>query len=536
MFFFKTLVKKSEISINSNIPKNEGEEGFVYFDIEKKYKNNSDGALELFQKKGIFVRETEEYIEVYNDPYCSIPIYIYADGEAVYVTSFFEELLEKSLNIDMVGIYETLYFESALHDRTMFLEIKQLPAASYVKINKKTLEFVIETYWDFDIKENNDIKSEDEAAESVWNALCDAFRVYRENDLLMGISGGLDSRLSLCVLNHVADINKTDTFTFGYNKKILDYSLAKKVCEELGMKKGPRFFKLDGESYLQSMSLPAKSGGAVGVHHSHAYWCLQQIDTNNKTLISNYYSDAIMGYDCIKIDYDDTVENCDYYKTVIEDKWQLSEEMKREIIKDIRKITSRRKEDSNYSCYNEFIYLVERNPKFHVRLSHMYNEHMEVVLPYAQYHVLEALISLPLQYRYRKKIEYLILARKFMDMKDISSTRYAAFDEDEQSKWNKLYYDLGFLKMRAVNMMNCGLGMISSGRWHFPNKYITENHLMIMNKYFSEYRKQACKDLFESGIITEVQKENISKICKRTQDAHLAFKLISVWNVLQFGK
>ena len=536
MFFYKALVTKSEICFESNIPRFKCVDGFVHFDIENNQEDELVSAVNLFEKKGIFVRETEEYLEVYNDPYCSIPIYVYTNEDEVCLTSSFVELLDNPLHIDKVGVYETLYFGSALHDRTMFREIKQLPAASYVKINKMTRDFCIETYWDFDIRENSDIQSEDEAADTVWDALCDVFKAYRDKDLLMGISGGLDSRLSLCVLNQVADINKTDTFTFGHNKKILDYTLAKKVCEELGMKKGQEFFKLDGEAYLDSMSLPVKSGGAIGIHHSHAYWCLQQMDTENKTLVSNYYSDAIMGYDCVKIDYEDTVENCDYYKKVMEDRWHLSEEIKQEICNDIRKITSRRKQNANFSCYNEFIYLVERNPKFHIRLSHMYSEHMEVVLPYAQFTVLETLISLPLKYRYRKKIEYLILARKFKDMRDISSTRYAAFDDAEQSKWSKLYYDMGFLRMRAVNMTNCGLGIISSGRWHLSNKYITENHLMIMNKYFLEYRKQACKDLFERGIITEQQKENISKVCRRTQDAHIAFDLISAWAVLKLGK
>lgn len=532
MFFFNALITRSEIWLDSNIHRYESSDGTIHFNIENNPEYEGINPANFFEKKGIFVKETDQYFEVYNDPYCSIPVYIYTNEKEVSITSSFEKLLQNPLHIDAVGVYETLYFESALHDRTMFCEIRQLPAASCVKVNKETLKFDISSYWDFEIMENCNIRSEDEAVDMVWEALCDAFKGYKDKELLMGISGGVDSRLSMCVLNHVADINKVDTFTFGHNKKILDYMLAKKVCEELGCKKKTQFFKLDGESYLQSLSLPIKSGGAVGVQHAHAYWCIQQTNVENKTLISNYYSDAVMGYDCVKIDYEDTVENCDYYKTVIENRWSLPWEIQQKIIDDIRKITDRRKKNANFSCYNEFIYLVERNPKFHVKLSHMYNEFMEVALPYAQFKVLQTMISLPLKYRYRKKIEHLILSGKFKDMKDISSTRYAAFDNEEQSLFKKIYYDVGFLKMRAINFMNCGLNMISAGKIQIPNKYITENHLMIMNRFFTEYKKEACTDLFEYGLITENQKKQLSKTCKRTIDAQVAFSLISAWTVL----
>ena len=126
----------------------------------------------------------------------------------------------------------------------------------------------------------------------------------------------------------------------------------------------------------------------------------------------------------------------------------------------------------------------------------------------------------------------MILSDKFKKMKDISSTRYSAFDNAEQSKWEKIYYDFGFMKMRAINLINCGLSMVSAGKVQLPNKYITENHLKIMNKYFNDIKKEAVSYLYESGIITEEQYNLLSKSCKRTSAAHEAFKVINVWAVL----
>ncbi len=508
-------------------------DGMYYLSSEQSGFLQNENIVEVCKKnKGIAIRTYQNSLEVYNDPFCSIPVFIFKNENEIFITSQFDELLENKLSVDRVGVYETLLFEAPLHDRTVFQEIKQLPAASFASIDLNSLDVEISGYWDFSIKENTHITCEEDAIGAVWTVLCDEFSNYKNKDLVMGISGGLDSRLSLCVLKEVAGIENIETFTFGHNRNILDYKLAKQVCEELEMKDTPRFFKLDGESYLGSMCLPVKSGGAIGVQHSHAYWCLQNMETKNKTLISNYYSDAIMGYDCIKTDYEDTVESCEYYKKVKENKWKISEDIQKTIIEDIHKITNRRTKESNFSCYTEFVYLVERNPKFHIYLSYLYRERIDVVLPYAQYDVLETLISLPLQFRYRKKIEYLILSDKFKKMKDISSTRYSAFDEAEQSKWEKLYYDFGFMKMRAINLMNCGLSMVSAGKVQLPNKYITENHLKIMNKYFNDIKKEAVSYLYESGIITEEQYNLLSKSCKRTSAAHEAFKVINVWAVL----
>ena len=532
MYIFKALISQNQCHIETNMKQYKPALGGVYYYTEKL--NAEDDMVKKKNKnKGVGIRETSEYIEIYNDPYCSVPLYILKTQNGVCITSIYEKIETENMKVDLIGFYETLLYESALYDRTLYEEVKQLPAASYVKINKHKLDYNIENYWNFDISENRSINSEEQAIDLVWNKLCSIFSQYNEKKLIMGISGGLDSRLSLCVMNSVLDMKKIEAFTFGHSKGILDYKLACETCAKLEAPIIPRFYKLSGNAYLESMELPLKTSGGVGINHSHIYWCLSQMDTQGKTLVSNYYSDAVMGYDCLPIEYEDVVENCAYYKKLHSNKFHLDEEMVSKIEKDIRKITDRRTRNSNFSCYDEFIYLVERNPKFHIKLSYAFSERVPVVLPYAEYGLLETVISLPLKYRYRKQIEHLILQDKMGKLRDISSTRYAGVDKEEEKFESKCYYNFGFLLMRITNLCNSGLNIISRGTIQIPNPYITENQLAIFNRYFAKYQKNACNELYKNGLISKELFNKLKGRPKRTAEAQLCFGIIGLWSVIK---
>lgn len=531
MYSFRASILQDKWYVETNLKRYVTKQDFTYYYAESI--NAKDDIIELAKKnKGVGIRETADCIEVYNDPYCTIPLYIWNTQSGVYITSVFEEIETNNMQIDNIGFYETLLFESALYDRTLYQEIKQLPSASLVKINKSDLSYTIENYWNFNICEDKEIKSEEQAINLVWDKLCDIFAGYRNRKLIMGVSGGLDSRLSLCAMDSVLNMQDVEAFTFGHSRGILDYKLACKVCEKLSAPIVPKFYKLPGEAYLDSMDLPLKTGGGVGINHSHIYWCLEQMDTQGKTLVSNYYSDAIMGYDCVPIQYEDTVENCAYYRKLYSNKLQLSEELMREIEADLRKITDRRVQGSNFSCYDEFIYLVERNPKFHIKLSYAFCEKISVVLPYAEYSLLETMLSLPLEYRYRKRIEHLVLQKRMGVVRDISSTRYAGIDKEEKTFWSKCYYNLGFFLMRVMNLCNSGLNVITGGNVQMPNPYITENQLAIFNKYFIGHHEAACRGLYDKKLISEALFKSWNIKPKRTAEAQFYFGVVGIWSVI----
>jgi len=68
-------------------------------------------------------------------------------------------------------------------------------------INKKTNEYKIERYWDFNVKEDQSIDSVEKAATGLYDRLDDIFSKLDKNQkYIMGISGGMDSRISLAFL------------------------------------------------------------------------------------------------------------------------------------------------------------------------------------------------------------------------------------------------------------------------------------------------------------------------------------------------
>ncbi len=42
----------------------------------------------------------------------------------------------------------------------------------------------------------------------------------------------------------------------------------------------PKFYQLKGDAYVNSKDIPVKTGGAVGIGHFHAYWCLSKMNLN----------------------------------------------------------------------------------------------------------------------------------------------------------------------------------------------------------------------------------------------------------------
>lgn len=477
---------------------------------------------------GICISRYGNKIGIYNDPFATIPIYFYSNNVEFVIDSLFEVFKGRKLTIDHAGCYETLMYESGLFDRTPFCEIKELPSASKAEYDLTTGTLEIKPYWDYSINCVN-VSNRHEAIDKVWSVLLNTYKNYSDKSILMGISGGLDSRLSACLLKEVMNPESVNTFTFGHYEGIKDYRYAKDTCKQLGFKE-PVFFRLSDSAYKEGMVLPEKTGGVVGIQHCHAWYCLNHSNLRGKTLISNYYSDGVMGYDCRPTDAK-RKDDSDYYRILTENRWNASLEILEQIRGDLDKITGRRSDLDNYSGFNEYIYLTERNPKFHIKLSYLYSELLPVELPFATYELLQAVISLPQELRYYKKIEHLILAEKFGDYADVSSTRYAGFDKEETNLKNKIRYNAGFIRMRVLNGINAGLKVLTNGNVQVPNPYITENHLAVFDRCFRGIKHIADESL-KDWIGLDIMKDPLEHKNCRTSEAEEGFKMVSLYMFL----
>ena len=94
----------------------------------------------------------------------------------------------------------------------------------------------------------------------------------------MGMSGGMDSRITLTFLSKYVPKENLELFTYGFDERLLEYKYACEVAAALGLNK-PKFHKLTKDSYKKAMDyLPQMSGGQIGINHCHI---IDYLNNNN---------------------------------------------------------------------------------------------------------------------------------------------------------------------------------------------------------------------------------------------------------------
>lgn len=506
-------------------------------DMENLEKNEIKEICKRFH--GVAIEESEQYIRIYNDPFCSHPVYIGLNGlngTLVLSTQFVDMYqIGSYLNLDYCGFYELLWMGQMLYDRTIFRNVRQLPAASFCEIDRNTMSYRIETYYDFEIFENKNINSQQNAEDMVYQYLRKIFSKYENMDVLMALSGGLDSRLSACLLSENTNAKRTKFFTFGYDKHILEYTFAKKVAKKLGLAL-PIFIKLDQKDYKKAKELAIRTGCQVGLNHGHTYQCLRRKEFNEcDVFVSNYYSDAVMGWDAKKEKKYERIENLELYRMICTNKDKLpkkiAENVVAEALNDLKKIVRRYNIDSNFSCFEEFFYVTERNTKFHLRSAYQCNDIMRTEIPFAEFDLLKMCISIPLKYRWEKKLEKNIIRKNYFQEKDISSRRYYERSDDQEQAYSireKIYYKCNFLAFKVLSYLNIILALLSNNKVQVVNPYHTENQRIIFERYFKDEFLQSLERLAELGVVNAETYSELKKNKLRGSDIGLKFTIIGL--------
>lgn len=487
--------------------------------------------------KGVGILNTNEKIIICNDPFCSVPVYVAKEGDKIVISSDIEMFYGNGRKTDRMGFYEILLYGSALYDRTLIEGVKQFPAASMCIIDKSSMDFLIKPYWNFEVKENPLYENINKAVEDVKNCLFDIFRGINI-PITMGISGGLDSRLSACMLYETKKSEELSFFTFGYDPRIKENTISKDVLRELWDKDLPKhsFVKLTASDYQNSRYVPESTGGQIGLNHIHQYACVRRMKNKPNTLISNYYSDAVMGWDAIPVRSNETMEESDYYRHLQRNTLGLTDEEISLIEQDLKKVCDRYPKSGNFSCMNEFIYVTERNPKFHVRLTAVLAEFVNVELPYADYELLSLMLSVPINNRAEKLIEEKITQQYLGEMHDISSRRYFERSENSEKRYSltkRLYYSLGYYRMRGTNAFNAMMAKLTDYRIQVINPYQTENQNQVLNQSLYEEFLEGLSYLREQGLVNDKMVALLNKKDYRSKNIGMKFNMIGLWKCVE---
>ncbi len=202
---------------------------------------------------GIYYNIKKSLLYAFNDKYGYKDLFYAFDGDLFIISDKFSNIISAKKyefkDVDINSIYEFLYFEYPLFDKTFIKTIKFLPLGTILKIEiDKNLIKKIQ-YYDYGFKIDKDLDL-DYAINKLDILFNKAF--YKIKTLFppktifgLGLSGGMDSRLiAFYALKHNSEIK---TFIFGERNSDATY-ISKKIAHllklehyELGFKRN--FYK-----------------------------------------------------------------------------------------------------------------------------------------------------------------------------------------------------------------------------------------------------------------------------------------------------
>lgn len=505
--------------------------------ISKKNFVEIDEDVMQFAKrnKGITIVNSEDYISIYNDPFRSIPLYIARDEKnTLHLFSDFNSYYSlNSVNkeIDKIGFWEIILFETAMGQRTLFEDVKQMPAASEIRIDKATNKYEIKRYWNFNTRVDNSIDTMESAASGLDAHLNRLFgQIDTGKHYYMGLSGGLDSRLSAMYLSRHIDKKNVSFFVYGYDSKILEYEYAIDVSSRLDFGR-PMFHKLGIDNYLKAQDdLVLESGGQIGMQHSHIYDFLRN-KRSVHNLISNNYTDAVLGYECMFPKKKSTSRDSAYYKKTINNRMLLSD-IADAIENDIEDISAGYDPGDNYSTVDEYLYLTERNQKFHMHAAFLQGKYADVLTPYADSDLFDYMLSVPIEFRRQKIIiDYLINEKNNSDLSEVSNVSSRLWRASSQSLWSR-GSAWGYAHFKLMNVLYTLSISLSKGRITTFNKYITEDLLGTLHKLKKQYL-DGLKICREAGLLNDLQIDILRNLPLRSKDITPYYQIMNVAAVLK---
>lgn len=190
--------------------------GMFAFVIYDRIKNELFGARDRFGKKPFYYSHSGKSFEFASQP-----------SEISY---------GRNLNIDDTAIQDYLFWGYVPEPKSIYREVKKLPAAHSFKFALLTGDLKITNYWDLDYGwENKFTGTYNSAKSKLEELLADAVNIRLFADVPLGIflSGGIDS--SLVAAMAVKQVDKVKTFAVKFNEKGFDESIyAAKVAQHLG--------------------------------------------------------------------------------------------------------------------------------------------------------------------------------------------------------------------------------------------------------------------------------------------------------------
>ena len=344
------------------------------------------------------------------------PLFYFKKDEYFAISSSFESLLFKlkknhrdGLDFDRIGIYESIIFDNPLRSRTLFKKIKKVKPGAQIIINTTTLDISEKSLFilPFD-KGDTGINKEflfDKAVE-ILEGLSKNFASLK-GEVLLPLSGGLDSRLLACLLSK--DNVPYNAITFGPKESTEPY-VAKIVAKQLGITIS--HFELKNDYYKKyGDEVTWLTGGLSSPMHCHLYAVLSANQAKSDNIIHGYLGGEYAGASQPEHARDYSMSEDEafhrYITKYIEPAWlwsQLSTEDKDEIKSDLARIMNENCQ-CNLPChFEEYIHNVDRQFSLISNIFSPIEAFGRVIRPFASKEYAIFFNSLPYELRINRKL------------------------------------------------------------------------------------------------------------------------------------
>ncbi|MDQ7818387.1 MAG: asparagine synthase C-terminal domain-containing protein [Melioribacteraceae bacterium] len=473
---------------------------------------SANNIKENINKKNMpTVIETSDAIEVITDRFGEYPVYKYQTQQELVLFSRFSDLVKHKADLrltpNIAGIWESLIYDMTLNNGTIYNEIEIIPQGSIYRIYKDNFKTEIKYHEKYHFEKVSEYTLE-EAGMKLSSLLCDELKTIDKKNIILPLSGGIDSRLLAILLSKLYQPEKIKVISFAGDKKSYELRYSKSICNTLGIKNWSSHL-LDENTYLGFLdTVVSETGGMLSMMHGHLYDALKRkrcFEENEAVLISGAFADAAGGYAAIKLNIDsDDLKHSSYFLRLqkLNSHLKIVDDYYLKILDDLQFLFNRWKEDSNIETFDEYFYVAQRQPKLLFALSALYSQFLKVHHPFVSAKIANFLFSMPFELRKYKSIIRSAVKfshKQLYELPDISSKMIS-------DNYKRKYHTI---RGKVYNNLALIMTVLYGDRRLVFSPFQTESQDYLLRTSFRNLVYSSLSQLKEFGIINDRQFEVI---------------------------
>lgn len=380
---------------------------------------------------GSLILNTEEEVVVRTDNFGTVPVFLDTQkGEALLNLAGRSHGASPQA-IDRAGFWELVIYGSCLSTRTPWQLVKQAPSSSKFVFERRTgsITYSPEPLLT-PLKQEVPTKELLQRIGDRLEALCRGYwSLVGDSEILLPLSGGLDSRLLAAYLATTGDPSRIVAMTYSLSPTSREVTLAKEICRRLSIKRHiihptPRTLFRDHIDPFWDFF-----GGSIPPIHAHLYSFIKQYgrDRPPPLLVSGFFADAVAGFAAGPSDQAQALSESRVFRRFQGgfEKLLVDSETSDAVVHDLETVHGEWRQSELPVGFDEYIYLTTRQPKTFAPLLSLYRDCCPVAIPFADPDLARLYLSLPLEERRHKLVQRdLISARapSVEDLGDVSSS------------------------------------------------------------------------------------------------------------------